>query len=387
MLVLCALMAPVCTARAVQTSAVSAILVDGESGRVLYEHNAQEQRSIASITKLMTALVAVESTPDLEQTVTIRQEWTGAEGSSLYLRAGEEMSLKDLLYGLLLQSGNDAAIAVAGFCAGDVDTFVAWMNLRAQSLGMEDTHFANPNGLDQEGHYSTAADMAILARVCMAQETIAQIVGTRSLTLGSRTLTNHNKLLWRYEGCVGLKTGYTEQAGRTLVSAARQGEQLLIAVTLGDPNDWEDHTALFDYGFSQWPAFTLCTEDHTFRRIPVQGSLTRFVEVRTAADLRYPLASSESIRAEVSLPDCVDAPVEEGQIAGMLRFYLEDQVIGETYLVYAQSVNRDVVASGGLLGRILDLFRSEGAESLLETFTGRQFPSSLTALQHSGSGG
>ena len=188
-------------------SASCAILVDAESGRVLMEKNADEERAIASITKLMTALVAVESTSDLERTVTIEKEWTLAEGSSMYLREGEELTLRELLYGLLLVSGNDAALAIAGFCAGDTDTFVEWMNLRAQELGMEHTHFVNPNGLPAEGHYSTAADMAKLAIVVMEQPGLAEIVGTKSVTMAGRIMTNHNKLLWRYEGCVGMKTG------------------------------------------------------------------------------------------------------------------------------------------------------------------------------------
>jgi D-alanyl-D-alanine carboxypeptidase len=200
-------------AAAPDNSAVSAILMDGESGRVLYEKNADEKRQIASITKLMTALVAVESTPHLTDLVTIKPEWTRAEGTSMYLKAGEQVSLETLLYGLLLVSGNDAALAVAGYCAGDVDTFVDWMNQRAATLGMENTHFANPNGLNDDGHCSTAADMAKLALECMKNETIAKIVSTKSINIGTRTFTNHNKLLWQYEGCVGMKTGYTELAG------------------------------------------------------------------------------------------------------------------------------------------------------------------------------
>ena len=201
LLSLAVLLCPSVRAAGPGSSAASAILIDGESGRVLYAQNAEEERPIASITKLMTALVAVESHPDLSEVVTIRPEWTGVEGSSMYLKAGEELTLEALLYGLLLASGNDAAVAIAGFCAGDVDTFVAWMNDKAAELGMEHTHFENPNGLNDEGHYSTAADMAALARVVMEHEALAKIVGTRSITVAGRTLTNHNKLLWRYEGC------------------------------------------------------------------------------------------------------------------------------------------------------------------------------------------
>ena len=173
-------------AAAVSTSASSAILVDGETGRVLYAQNPEERRLIASITKLMTALLAVEHCPDLSETVTIRPEWCGAEGSSMYLRPGEKVTLEALLYGLMLASGNDAALAVAGHCAGDVEAFVEQMNRRAAELGMVNTHFANPNGLNDPEHYSTAADMAKLACVCMEQEALARIVGTRSITIAGR---------------------------------------------------------------------------------------------------------------------------------------------------------------------------------------------------------
>ena len=306
LLTLAVLLCPSVRAAGPGISAASAILIDGESGRVLYAQNAEEERPIASITKLMTALVAVESHPDLSEVVTIRPEWTGVEGSSMYLKAGEELTLEALLYGLLLASGNDAAVAIAGFCAGDVDTFVAWMNDKAAELGMEHTHFENPNGLNDEGHYSTAADMAALARVVMEHEALAKIVGTRSITVAGRTLTNHNKLLWRYEGCTGLKTGYTDRAGRTLVSCAERDGQRLIAVTLNDPNDWADHAALFDYGFAHYRSAMLALANRTFRMLPVTGSLNRFVPVYTASDVYYPLTEGELVKARVELPERVE---------------------------------------------------------------------------------
>ena len=311
----------------------------------------------------MTALVAVESHPDLSEVVTIRPEWTGVEGSSMYLKAGEELTLEALLYGLLLASGNDAAVAIAGFCAGDVDTFVAWMNDKAAELGMEHTHFENPNGLNDEGHYSTAADMAALARVVMEHEALAKIVGTRSITVAGRTLTNHNKLLWRYEGCTGLKTGYTDRAGRTLVSCAERDGQRLIAVTLNDPNDWADHAALFDYGFAHYRSAMLALANRTFRMLPVTGSLNRFVPVYTAADVYYPLTEGELVKARVELPERVEAPIQGGTIAGRLLFTLDGAVIGETYLLYAGDVADDR-AGRGLFGRVLDWFRAGEADTL-----------------------
>ena len=363
LLTLAVLLCPSVRAAGPGISAASAILIDGESGRVLYAQNAEEERPIASITKLMTALVAVESHPDLSEVVTIRPEWTGVEGSSMYLKAGEELTLEALLYGLLLASGNDAAVAIAGFCAGDVDTFVAWMNDKAAELGMEHTHFENPNGLNDEGHYSTAADMAALARVVMEHEALAKIVGTRSITVAGRTLTNHNKLLWRYEGCTGLKTGYTDRAGRTLVSCAERDGQRLIAVTLNDPNDWADHAALFDYGFAHYRSAMLALANRTFRMLPVTGSLNRFVPVYTASDVYYPLTEGELVKARVELPERVEAPIQGGTIAGRLLFTLDGAVIGETYLLYAGDVADDR-AGRGLFGRVLDWVRAGEADTL-----------------------
>lgn len=349
------------TAAAPENAAVSAILMDARSGRVLYEKNADEKRMIASITKLMTALVAVESTPDVQEIVKIKPEWTNIEGTSIYLKEGEQLSLETLLYGMLLESGNDAALAVAGFCAGNVPNFVDWMNQRAASLGMKNTHFANPNGLNDEMHYSTAADMAKLAAACMENELIAQIVSTKSITFGVRTFTNHNKLLWQYDGCVGMKTGYTQMAGRTLVSCAERNGQRLIAVTLSDPDDWKDHAVLFNYGFETYPQFVMCRAGKDFRRVPVTGSLVRFVPVQTADEVAYPLTLTEQVRAEISLPEAAEAPVTKGAVAGKITFYLGDKAVGETYLLYGASVNRNVVASNGLVRKILDYFQQFGA--------------------------
>lgn len=335
-------------------SAVSAILVDGESGRVLFEKNAYEERSIASITKLMTALVAVESAASLEEEVTILPEWTGIEGSSIYLRAGEVVPLETLLYGLLMASGNDAAVAVAGHCAGNVDAFVERMNAKAAELGMEHTHFTNPNGLSEEGHYSTAYDMALLAQACCANETVAKIVSTKSITLGTRTFTNHNKLLWRYEGCTGMKTGYTEQAGRTLVSSAERDGQTLIAVTLCAPNDWADHAALFDYGFETFSSNVLCTEGKEFRRVLVQGGLVPFVPAVTAQELSFPLTEGEQVHARITLVASVEAPVEAGTVLGKLSFYQGETLIGETNLLAGASVHREAVKPRNLLERVRD---------------------------------
>ena len=233
-------------AEAVEVSAAAAVLMDADSGRLLYEKNGEKRMLIASTTKLMTALVALEQ-GGLQQEITV----TGghmAEGSSMYLRPGEKLTLETLLYGLLLCSGNDAALAVTE-CMGGAVPFVARMNEKAAELGMENTHFANPNGLDDEEHYSTAEDMARLAAAAMDDPVLRRVASTRTARIGGRTLTNHNKLLSRVEGCVGLKTGYTRAAGRTLVSCAERDGVRLVAVTLQDGDDWNDHASLYEQGF------------------------------------------------------------------------------------------------------------------------------------------
>ena len=247
---LCAAVSLICclpaVAEAMEVSATAAVLMDADSGRLLYEKNGEKRMLIASTTKLMTALVALEQ-GGLQQEITV----TGghmAEGSSMYLRPGEKLTLETLLYGLLLSSGNDAALAVTE-CMGGAVPFVARMNEKAAELGMENTHFANPNGLDDEAHYSTAEDMAKLAAAAMDDPVLRRVASTRTARIGGRTLTNHNKLLSKVEGCVGLKTGYTRAAGRTLVSCAERDGVRLVAVTLQDGDDWNDHASLYEQGF------------------------------------------------------------------------------------------------------------------------------------------
>lgn len=336
-------------AEAPAVSAASAVLLDGETGRVLYAKDENTPRAIASTTKLMTALVAAEYFGgDLSRSVEIQKEWTGVEGTSLYLVPGERLTVQTLFYGLLLPSGNDAAVALACVCAGDVDTFVSWMNQRARDLGMVNTHFSDPNGLGDENHYASALDMAKLARACLKNPTVAQAVSTKQITLEGRQLVNHNKLLWQYEGCTGMKTGYTRQAGRTLVSSAEKNGQTLICVTLNDRNDWADHKALLDYGFSAYPRTVLAQAGEELARVPLEGSLLRRAAVEARETVAYPLREGETVTTQLDLPDQAAAPVAQGEIAGSVRFLVDGQVVGETYLVWSQAAGRDVVERRGL---------------------------------------
>ena len=240
----------VCPIKAAKISAASAVLYDPLSGAVLYEKDAGVRRGMASTTKIMTALVALEQY-DTEQVVEIQPEWCGIEGSSMYLQAGERLTVSDLLYGLLLTSGNDAATALAGMHPDGPDAFVAQMNKTAADLSLKDTHFDNPSGLDGATHYTTALDLAKLTAKAMENGIFAEIVSTQSASVAERTLNNHNRLLADIGAC-GVKTGYTKACGRCLVSAKEQNGRMLICVTLNAPNDWQDHAALYDYGFSQY---------------------------------------------------------------------------------------------------------------------------------------
>lgn len=325
--------------KATSISASSYVLMDAASGRVLCEHNAHQQRPIASITKLMTGLVAVESESDLTREVTVTDEWTGVEGSSIYLIPGEKITLEALLYGMLLRSGNDASLAVAGSCANSVDAFVAEMNRKAESLGMVDTSFANPNGLSDEKHYSSAYDMALLARACLQNETMAKIVSTKSIQFGTRTFTNHNKLLWRYSGCIGMKTGYTELAGRTLVSAAERDGLTLICVTLDAPDDWADHTALFDLGFAEYQSVPLVEEGEEVCRIPVTGSLTPFCSVTAKESAKVALKTTEAPVSKIDLtqPE-LSAPVVKGMPVGEIVYHLGEEELARVPLLAGENI-------------------------------------------------
>jgi serine-type D-Ala-D-Ala carboxypeptidase (penicillin-binding protein 5/6) len=240
-------------------SAHRAILMDQETGRVLYEKDAHTKSRIASITKIMTAILAVES-GKMNKTVTVSANAAGTEGSSIYLKPGEKIKLEDLVYGLMLRSGNDSAVAIAENVGGSLEGFVYLMNEKAREIGMTNTHFENPHGLDDhENHYSTAYDMAILTRYAMKNKTYKKIAGTKSYkspdpnNKWDRTWRNKNRLLTQlYKYTTGGKTGYTKRAKRTLVTTASKDNENLIAVTLNGPDDWNDHINMFEYGFKNY---------------------------------------------------------------------------------------------------------------------------------------
>jgi len=328
------------SAGAVSTSASSAVLMDADSGRILYSQNADTPRLIASITKIMTAVVALEH-GNTDETYSVTRE-DMAEGSSMYLQVGEQLTLEELLYGLLLASGNDAALAVAHCVCGSMEEFVSLMNEKAKELGLTNTSFANPNGLDHENHHSTARDMAVLTCHAMRNETFRRLVSTRTATVGERVLTNHNKLLSRYDGCIGVKTGYTKAAGRTLVSAAEREGQLLIAVTLNDGNDWQDHSNLLDFGFSTYPKTRIVEDGSVFGSALVKGSAVAAVPVIAATSFFYPLGQEELPSFMCHYYPQVTAPVVKGTVLGEITVSLGGEEIGRVPLVAGADVSLTV---------------------------------------------
>ena len=339
---------PVARAAGPEVSAQSAVVLTADTGAVLFEKDGHTPRPVASTTKIMTALLALEAAQEQgDPLVDITQEMVAVEGSSMGLQAGDSISLTGLAAGMLLASGNDAANAAALYLDASLESFAARMNQRAAVLGMEDTHFVTPSGLDGEdaqgmAHLSTAYDMALLARAALEDQAFRQLCSSPSLAVEFAepvkrvTYTNHNKLLAQYQGCVGVKTGFTKEAGRCLVSAAERDGALLIAVTLNAPNDWEDHTALLDYGFSQMEPYQLAGGDVRLT-VPVVGSPVEVMSLRgsNGGEVTLPLGQGAQVERVVRVPKFLYAPVEAGEQVGEICWYLEGQLLGSAPLTAA----------------------------------------------------
>jgi len=328
-----------------KVSAVSAehgILLDAQTGRVLFEKGVNERARIASTTKIMTALVVCEQCNVLDR-MRVPKEAVGIEGSSIYLKEGEVLTIQELLYGMMLHSGNDAATALAIYCGGTVEGFAQLMNDKAHRLGMHNTHFENPHGLDSPGHYSTAEDMAVLAAYAMENPIFAQTVSTKTVNITGRSLRNHNKLLWQVEGADGVKTGYTKAAGRILVSSATRMGRRLIAVTMNAPDDWNDHKALFSKGFSEYEVHSVIAKGEILGEIEVVGGTAGRVCIVADADFSYALAENEMPHIVLPGKQFVYAPVIQGERAGEAYICLDDKVIGKIPVRYSKTIEQQNV--------------------------------------------
>ena len=320
-------------------SARSALLMDCTTGRALYSKQPDRKSLIASTTKIMTALVVCEQCNVLDR-VQIPSEAVGIEGSSIYLKQGEILTVQELLYGMILHSGNDAATALAIYCGGTVEGFVQMMNDKARVLGLNNTHFENPHGLDAADHYSTAEDLGKLAAYSMKNPVFSKVVSTKNVRIGDRYLKNHNKLLWSVEGADGIKTGFTKSAGRILVSSACRDNRRLVAVTIADPDDWRDHTALLEMGFKKFAPKMIVSKDTVLGTIEVAGGCDGQVELIAADDFVYSVGNDEKIEICLPKPGFVYAPVATGQAAGDAQVYLNDQWIGRIPLLFGTTIEK-----------------------------------------------
>ncbi len=333
-------------AATIGVSAASAIVIEAESGMPLYEKDADTRRPMASTTKIMTALVVIEKMA-MDQTVTVPKEAVGVEGSSIYLVENERLTVEDLLYALMLESANDAATALAVLTAGSVEKFAILMNRKAEELGLTNTAFENPHGLDGEGHYTTARDLAALTAHALQNETFRSIVSTYKRTIplngdqGTRVLVNHNRLLRSYEGCIGVKTGFTKRSGRCLVTAAERDGVTLVAVTLKASDDWNDHRRMLDYGFDSLEALTLLGETGMVCVAPTVGGTVDHLRLYAQGPVTVTLPKGERhVTVVYEISRFYYAPIAEGQVLGRIVWYDGEREIASQELVAVHGVEK-----------------------------------------------
>lgn len=323
----------------ISVCAKSAILINGNTGQVIYSKNENEKLPMASTTKIMSALITLEQS-DIDTYFTVDSNAIMVEGSSMGLRVDDKVNLRTLAYGMLLPSGNDAANAAAVNIAGSKEEFAVLMNNKAKEIGLENTNFATPSGLDSDEHYSTAYDMAKLTRYALKNSDFTEICSkyTAEVEFGNppfkRTLTNHNKMLKYYQGSIGVKTGFTKKAGRCLVSAAERDGVRLIAVTLNAPNDWEDHSKMFDYGFENSQPIEIPV-DVSGIKAKVVGGVQKQISVKLASPINLCIDPNMLGLTEqkILLNPFYYAPVEHNQVVGQVQILLENEVIGNGILL------------------------------------------------------
>lgn len=344
---------------ALSTSAKAAVVLNGDNGEIIYSQNADTRLSMASTTKIMTGLLLCEY-GNFQREITVTEEMLKVEGSSMGLLPGDRVTLHDLLYGLMLASGNDAANVIAFVLGGSLDGFVKMMNKKADDLGLVNTNFATPSGLDADDHYTTAYELAKIAHYAMQNDEFAKAVSSKKAVLNygnppyRRSLTNHNKMLNLFDGAVGIKTGFTQKSGRCLVSAAKRDGKFVIAVTLNDPNDWQDHQNMLEYGLSAIKQTEYSPKFASFN-IPVingdKNEITVNIEPITINSLE-----TENITDTVYLPQFVYAPVSKNDVLGTVVYKQNGEILQEVEIL----ANCDIKALKPLqkpIDKIIENFR------------------------------
>ena len=346
------------------SAAKGAVLIEASSGRVLLEKDKDEKLPNASTTKIMTAIITLEQ-PNLDEMFTVDAEAIKVEGSSMGLIEGDKVTLRTLAWGMLLASGNDAANAAAAKICGSQQAFCERMNQKAAELGMRNTHFSSPSGLENGEHYTTAYDLALLARYAMKNEVFAEMVSSKSAKLYfgdppyHRWLTNHNRLLWQCEDCIGIKTGFTKAAGRCLVSAAQRDGLTLIAVTLGCPDDFNTHHAIYNECFEMLEFVDF--DDMTRQlSVAVTGAEQPRVAVRPMWQPGAYLTEKErqNVELSITMQPFLYAPVSEGSVVGSAEIRLDDTMLSKTPLIAAQNVPSRYIETRSIIERVKDFFQT-----------------------------
>ena len=329
-----------------ETSARAAVVMDVDSNRILYSKNMDEKLAMASTTKIMTTLVAIES-GRLDEKVKISKRASYMEGSSIYLREGEVHTVNDLLYAIMLRSGNDAATAVAEHIGGSVEGFAEMMNKKAREIGASNTRFANPHGLDADGHYTTARDLALITCYALKNPMFSKIVSSKKKVMEGppnenwdRVMINKNKMLWQFAGGDGVKTGYTNRAGRCLVSSATRDGMRLVCVVLNCGPMWNDSSALLEYAFKNYVKKRIVDKDSIFKVVEVRNGKERFVGVKPAEDFDMALRADEieNVRLEARGLKAAQAPLKKGDHAGKLEIYIDNNLLKTISLEYSEGV-------------------------------------------------
>ncbi len=346
----------------VDVSAEAYVLYCVDNGKVLISNNENKKMKPASTTKIMTSLITLEEAASNNKKVKFTDEMI-AEGSSMYLKIGDVVTLKDLAAGMMMASGNDAANAAALSICKSVEKFSDRMNERAKQIGMKNTHFITPSGLDDENHYSTAYDMALLMTYALENEDFAKLTSQKNATVSfiepsskKTTYSNHNRLLSMYEHCIGGKTGYTMAAGRCLVSAAKKDGLTLVCVTLNDRNDWNDHVALYEYGFSEYSCYK--SEDTAFfADIPCTGSNKDSLVVTGEKDASIVVAHDDKSKIErkIYIDSFLYAPIKKHEVVGRIEYLIDGKKIAETNLISVERIN-SIKENKNIFTKIKELF-------------------------------
>lgn len=325
------------------TSAKASILIDAKSGRILYESNAHQPLPMASTTKVMTALMAMEY-GKMDERVTASKNAYGVPGTSIYLDLGESLTLNDMLYGLMLASGNDAAVAIAEHIGGTVDNFCKRMTERAKELGCENTVFKTPNGLPNAEHFTTAYDLALIAREAMTYPLFRQIVSTTRATIPwegrtyERVLNNKNRLLTDYQGANGIKTGYTKAAGRCLVFGAEREGLMVIGVVLNCGDWFNEAMRIMDDGFNRYTFVTALDEGAFIRQLPVTDAESEVLDTILAKPLQGTMLKGVAPEIEIELPESISGGAEQGETLGTARLYENGTLIDEADIIAKEQV-------------------------------------------------